>query len=40
MTQGWCEDCRKHSDELFNWQSPKTGHEYMMCVDCVIKNNK
>ena len=38
--EGFCVECKNHTDELFNWKSPKTGNEYMLCVDCVIDNNK
>jgi hypothetical protein len=36
---GDCEQCHKHSDDLFNWLNYQTNQESTICMDCVIKNN-
>jgi hypothetical protein len=37
--EGWCEECKKHTDEIFYWRGEKSNKEYALCEDCVVKNN-
>ena len=37
MSQGFCENCHKHTEQLFDYQSPKTNAWYVFCKVCKAK---